>query len=105
MKGFKALTIYPFVFVRKDCALRFSAMDERHETTHAIQQLETLWVLFFLIYCLEWLLKLPFCKFNTKKAYYSISFEQEAYNNQTDREYNSMRGFWNWTGYVFTIKE
>ena len=33
LKGFKAITIWPRVFVRSD-ASKFTDKDERHETTH-----------------------------------------------------------------------
>ena len=42
VKGFRALTVWPCVFVRKDCANRFTETGERHETTHALQQIEML---------------------------------------------------------------
>lgn len=102
MKGFKALTILPFVFVRRDC--RLSVTDMRHETTHALQQLETLWLLFFVIYGLEFIIKYLICKFDSDRAYMSVSFEQEAYNHQDCFFYNKARGHFAWIQYIFTIK-
>lgn len=103
-KGFTAMTVSPFVFVRRDLAWRFNSIVERHETTHALQQIETLWVPFLVIYGLEWLLKLPFCNFDTSKAYRSISFEQEAYDHQMEVYYNEVRRHYAWLRYLFTIK-
>ena len=47
VKGFMALTIWPFVFIRKDCTDRYSVITERHENIHAEQQKELLVVPFF----------------------------------------------------------
>ena len=126
-KGFTALTIIPFVFVRKDRMSHFTAKAERHETTHALQQIELcvvglvlaiasliggfgLWSLLFLplffwIYGLELLIKLPFCKFDTLRAYMSISTEQEAYEHQQEVYYNEVRRHFAWLRYVFTLKQ
>ena len=104
-KGYTALTICPFVFVRKDSRHLITSNVERHETTHAMQQLETLYVFFFIIYALEWLLKLPFCKFDTTDAYFSISFEQEAYEHQAEVGYNGVRKHFAWLRYVFTLND
>ncbi len=102
-KGFTALTIFPFVFVRKDRRDYFTAKAERHETTHALQQIEMLWILFLILYALEWVIKLPFCKFDAGRAYMSISFEQEAYEHQEEVYYNEVRRHYAWAKYVFTL--
>ena len=126
LKGFTALTMWPYIFVRKDRMERFTETVKRHETTHAMQQIEclvlgalmavALWLigcglwsvitlgLFFELYILEWLLKLPFCKFNGNRAYMSISTEQEAYEHQMEVYYNEVRYHFAWLRYVFTLK-
>lgn len=124
-KGYTALTIYPFVFVREDERNRFTKKVERHETTHALQQIEMLVVgvvlavtllccgygwyslipipLFFELYFAEWLIKIPFCRFDTDRAYMSISTEQEAYEHQEEVYYNEVRRHYAWAKYVFTL--
>lgn len=102
-KGFTALTMWPFVFIRKDRKEQFSAKAERHETTHGLQQVEMLLIFFFLLYGLEWLVKLPFCMFDTTRAYMSISFEQEAYTHQDDPHYLENRKPYTWLHLIFTI--
>lgn len=97
---------------------------ENHETTHAMQWTEVtmaiglillvlqfffefspLWMLtagiaYYVWYVLEWLCKLPF-----GNAYRSISFEQEAYDNELDLNYCEFRPlFSGWINKVFTIK-
>lgn len=125
IKGFAALTIWPFVFVRSDSKESFTKKMERHETTHAKQQIEMTVVglflaismflfdcgwyslipvgLFFELYCLEWLVKLPLCGFCIKKSYLSISFEQEAYDHQDEVYYNEVRKDFAWLRFLFTI--
>ena len=125
-KGFTALTMWPVIFVRADRKEKFTYKVLRHETTHALQQIECYvlgWLLalamilagfewwslvpiglFFELYAIEWLLKLPFCKFNGKRAYLSISTEQEAYEHQDEFGYNNVRKHFVWIKYVFTIK-
>ncbi len=103
-KGFTALTLFPFVFVRRDRCAFFTSKTERHETTHALQQQETLYIIFLVLYGLEWLLKLPFCKFDTNRAYNSISFEQEAYEHELEAGYNNVRRHFAWIRYLFTLK-
>lgn len=102
-KGFEALTIWPWIFVREDKSAKFTPMMKRHEATHAHQQLECLLVGFLIIYCLEWVFKLPFCKFDSNRAYMSISFEQEAYDHQDEIGYNNVRRHYAWIKYLFTL--
>lgn len=47
-KGFKAITIWPFIFVRKECS--FNEVDLNHENIHGKQQKELLLIFFYLIY-------------------------------------------------------
>lgn len=83
-KGFAALTLWPFVFVRKDA--RIVATTIRHENIHGRQQKELLLVGFYLLYSIEWLIKLCYYR-NSITAYKNISFEREAYANQNNVAY------------------
>lgn len=124
-KGFMALTIWPYVFVRSDEDERFKDRAERHETTHALQQIECLIVgallaaamfffgcgwwsliplgLFFELYLMEWAIKTLCCRFDTDRAYMSISTEQEAYMHENEIKYNSNRKHYAWVKYIFTL--
>ena len=104
LKGFVALTLWPWIIVRESERKKFTPRVERHEGTHARQQIECLFVLFLIIYCLEWVIKIPLCKFDTNRAYMSISFEQEAYDHQDEIYYNDVRRYFAWLRYLFTIK-
>ena len=74
-KGFKAITIWPFIFVRKECS--FNEEDLNHENIHGKQQKELLLIFFYLIYLIEWIFK----------GYKNISFEKEAYSNENNLDY------------------
>lgn len=84
-KSFTGITIFPFVFLRKSY---FDGKSEyilnrtiRHEKIHIEQQKELLVLPFFIVYFLEWLIKL--FKYG-KLSYRNISFEREAYSNKTE---------------------
>lgn len=93
--GFKAITLWPFVFVRNNCKKRFSSMDMNHENIHGEQEKEMLLLPFFLWYLAEWLVRLIQYR-DKKKAYHAISFEREAYQHQWDMDYISNRKKFTW---------
>lgn len=57
-----------------------------HERIHTAQQRELLFIPFYLLYLLEWLIRLIQYR-NQDKAYRNISFEREAYANGHNIEY------------------
>lgn len=63
----------------------------RHEAIHSAQMRELFYIPFYIIYIAEWLAKIIFRRLNARQAYFSISFEREAYNNQHDPLYLSRR--------------
>ena len=123
-KGFKAITILPWIFVRKD-ASKWTLTDERHEKIHLQQQLETLlaslaitvllsvtvvispwWILvsplvYFALYGLEYIVRWICYGFDTREAYRNISFEQEAYLNENDLTYIKNRHLFASWKYLF----
>jgi hypothetical protein len=91
------LAIYPFIFLKnKDLLINKSLIN--HERIHLKQQLELLWVFFFIWYFLEYLIGLFRYK-NHSKAYINISFEQEAYMNETNLEYLKERKMYSFLKY------
>lgn len=98
-KGFTAMTLWPFIFIRKDETGKFSVQVERHENIHGEQQKEMLLVFFFLWYCIEWIVR--FCIYRNRiTAYKNISFEREAYGNQHDAAYTDNRKPFAWIKYI-----
>ena len=57
-----------------------------HERIHTAQQRELLFIPFYILYLLEWLLRLAQHR-NWNKAYMAISFEKEAYAHGHDLSY------------------
>lgn len=99
-KGYKAMTILKWIFVRKGVKL-----DERtinHETIHFKQEIELGFIFFYIWYIIEYLIKL-LCTFDQKRAYRSISFEQEAYERQDNINWPTCRPRYYWTKFITKI--
>ena len=85
-RGFFAICLFGFIFAIKP----LSATEFNHESIHAAQQRELLYIPFFLWYGLEWLFY--YLKYrDLLKAYYHIRFEQEAYRHEKDLHYLEKR--------------
>ena len=68
----------------------------RHETIHWKQQMEMLIIPFYLWYVTEWFIRL----FMRGNAYKNISFEREAYGNESNENYLEKRKFYSWVKYL-----
>jgi len=88
-RKFSALTIYPFIFVRH-ANHKTDYVLINHEKIHIRQQKELLWFGFFVLYLLEYLIKLLYYR-NSFLAYQNISFEREAYQNEDCLDYLTSR--------------
>ena len=119
-KGFIAMCLWPFIFVRNNAASHYNTVANNHEHIHAEQQKEMLLVgivlaaigyvfvelwallfvpLFFWWYGIEYLYRL--CQYrDTKKAYRNISTEREAYTNEKDLTYLTNRRRFAWIKYL-----
>lgn len=99
-KGFKCMALWPFIFVRSEKKERFLSHDERHERIHGRQQVEMLFLPFYLCYGIEYLVRALLYR-NFQDAYYNISFEQEAYLKEYDKKYLDTRRHFAWLKYLF----
>ena len=95
-KGFVAINLFGFIFARKEYK-PLSTRVINHEAIHSAQMKELLYIGFYLLYLLEWITRV----FISKNAYRNISFEREAYENETNSKYSSSRRRFGWTKYVF----
>jgi len=86
------IALYPFILI-KNAADRHNCVLINHERIHHRQQLELLIVPFYIWYLTEYLIKRIRYK-NHAVAYYSISFEKEAYFHATDLHYLKRRRPW-----------
>ena len=71
------------------CAQDTSWIDRdviNHERIHNAQMRELLWIPFYVLYVLEWMIRLVQYR-DPHKAYMKISFEREAYRYGHDRKY------------------
>ena len=70
-----------------------------HERIHTAQQRELLFVPFYILYVIEWLVRLVQFR-NRHDAYMSISFEREAYANGDNLDYLPNRKLFAWRHYL-----
>lgn len=97
-KGFRGLTLYPFVFLKYKSD-KENVVLLNHERIHIRQQIELLVVPFLVWYILEYLVRL--IQFRERNlAYRNISFEREAYQNEKDLHYLKQRSFWSFINYL-----
>ena len=97
-KGFSGLSVYPFVIV-SERKYRDNRGFINHEKIHIRQQIEMLVLPFFIWYVLEYFVRLIQYK-NRNLAYRNISFEREAYKNESDLHYLKTRRFWTFLHYL-----
>lgn len=107
-KGFYAITFFGYLIRRKEYKGKpVSNLTMNHEMIHAAQARDFLsgigYIPFYILYILEWLLKLIPCAIKRKSAYRAISFEQEAYKNELNFNYLNSRKRFSWTKYIFKL--
>ena len=100
----KLMTVKPYVFIREEYKGKLVPSDYTHEKIHIIQQTEMTVIGFFLLYILEYAIKL-LLTFSHHRAYRSISTEQEAYANQNRQSYLVTREKYAWRKYIFKLKK
>lgn len=79
-----AITLFGLVLTRNKKWIDRRVLN--HELIHCVQQLEWLYVPFFILYVIEWLWYLAKYR-NRDRAYRAISFEREAYDNENNENY------------------
>lgn len=97
-KGFAGITIFPFVFVAQKKWLQDDTFIS-HERIHLRQQIEMLILPFFIWYGVEFLFRMIQYR-NRKKAYRNISFEREAYANESNPNYLKQRRLFSFIRYL-----
>ncbi|MDE6071533.1 MAG: hypothetical protein K2G53_03160 [Muribaculaceae bacterium] len=75
-----------------------------HERIHTAQQRELLFIPFYIVYFIEWLIRLVQYR-NWQKAYFNISFEREAYAHGHNLDYLPTRKPYTWLRrFLFTAR-
>ena len=94
---YEAVSLYPLIVVRHKRCLN-NAILLNHERIHHRQQVELFILPFYILYGLNYLVNLV--RFmNHNKAYQEILFEQEAYTNEQDLHYLTVRNRWAWLAF------
>lgn len=114
--GFFAVNLFGIMFVREEFKNRkISKTTYNHESIHSEQMLDFVGgnnkllifggIIFYILYFIEWLIKLIISGFTLGKvkAYRSISFEQEAYANERNYNYLKARKRFTWCKYIFKL--
>ena len=114
--GYYAITIFNCIYRNVKYRNKpISKITMQHETIHLQQELdfvggnEKLYIIggciFYVLYFLEWLIKLIISGFTLGKvkAYRSISFEIEAFENEKSKNYLENRKRFNWVKNIFKI--
>lgn len=95
-KGFVATNLFGVIFARRE----FEPLSERtlnHEAIHTSQMKELLYIFFYIIYGLEWVFRVITPPWDS--AYEDITFEKEAYANETEQDYlNTRKHYAQWRG-------
>lgn len=101
IKGIKlpkilGIALWPFVLVKTKTPGKAIL---NHERIHLRQQIEMLVLPFYVWYLSEWLILLLKYR-NIDRAYRNISFEKEAYRNESNHHYLKKRPFWSFLKYL-----
>ena len=92
------MAVWPFIIskYKKD---DLGEIVVNHERIHFRQQLELLFVFFFLWYTIEYLVR--WIKLGNRfEAYRAISFEKEAYKFESDFQYLERRSWFAWLKFL-----
>lgn len=96
-KNIAAVSIFPFIILGEK-ELKKDKIFINHELIHIYQQMELFFVLFIILYYFEFLILLIRYR-NIQYAYRNISFEREAYENETDYNYLKTRKWYSFIKY------
>ena len=93
-----AITIWPFgIFLRRIEYLSNQRMIN-HESIHWEQQKELGGLLFYILYLVEWIIKLFIY---WKRSYVNLAAEREAYEFDDNLSYLNTRKRYKWLKYIF----
>ena len=101
-KNYVGLSLWPFI-VLKNASLKNDTTLLNHEKIHLRQQGELLIVPFYFLYVLEGIIRY-LMYFDAYRAYRSISFEREAYDNETNLYYLRERRTFSFIKYLWGQK-
>lgn len=86
-RKYYAINLFGLLFAKGPC----DAVTINHEKIHTRQMRDCGFILFYLLYLIEWLVRLFQTGFDGYGAYMKISFEKEAYANEKNPRYLAAR--------------
>ncbi|MEE9348911.1 MAG: hypothetical protein V3U80_02580 [Flavobacteriaceae bacterium] len=92
-----AITIWPIIIINKK--YKGDKVLVNHEKIHIKQQLELLWLPFFIWYFIEFIIRYVQYK-NWNEAYLNLSFEREARDNEWNLNYLKTRKWYGFFKYL-----
>lgn len=92
-KGYNAMCIGPLIFIRNGVHVTTRLI--QHESIHAAQWKECLYVFFLPVYVLSFLWQYV-RRWNWNEAYRNVCFEREAYAHQSEEGYLGKRKLFAW---------
>lgn len=96
-KGFYAINLFGTYFIREEYkGEKIPKSTLNHEAIHTEQMKELGYIFFYILYFLEWVVRLFI---NGRWAYYKLSFEREAYENEKNYKYLNKRKPYSWFKY------
>lgn len=95
-KRYLAINLFGVVFAKGE----MDAVDLNHERIHTAQMRELLYIPFYILYFIEWLVRIVQHRGSLFAAYRAISFEREAYAHQRELSYLSSRSRFAWLNYL-----
>ena len=114
--GFSCMNFFGKIYRREAlCGLELSKRTINHEGIHSCQAEDFIknpnntdfkrilgYLIFYLLYIIEWIFKFICMLFYWKiRPYRSLSYEQEAYNNEENFKYQETRKRFTWKKYIF----
>ena len=90
------INLFGILFTKEDS---LSKTTINHELIHTAQMKEMGYIFFYLWYCIEYVLIRLFHK-KQGDAYYDVSFEEEAHNNDNNLDYLKTRKHYSWFKYI-----
>ena len=99
-KGYSGMALFPFILLKEQRDVSNIVMIQ-HEKIHLRQQIELFILPFFIWYGIEYFIRILQYK-DKHAAYRNISFEREAYANESQEDFLKERRFWNFLNYMKT---
>lgn len=93
-RGYSGINLFGVLFVHPGQYV--SPVMLNHERIHTAQMLELAILPFYVLYLLEWLIRLLM----RGRAYRNISFEREAYRHERDFDYLKTRRHYAWLSFI-----